>query len=641
MLNRRAPRAARLYRDREPGELRLSPDGRTVGAASPGGDRLDLVDVAAARVRRSVRVPGGIGAHTWLPDGRSVLVAAEGEAGGLFAVDARDGEVAPLPWAGPASIVEADVLGAAGVLVRGPGRLAVVRSGRPPEPVDPGPDLDRWFLDARDRLCCGARWEADGTLTVLRYDSAGWSPVARLDPPAGLATFPVAVTGDGSALHLQGPFGAAHQCAALLDLATGRTRVTARWPDRDIDGLHLHPTLRTPLAARLADDPDEHVGLTPRAAADLRALRPLGAFQIAGMSADASAWLLRVESPTAPVRYAVWTRTPTAPALNGGGSADAPEGDAPAAVPNSTGTVLWLRRRGSGTPEHRLRAPRTYRTTARDGLALAGRLTLPAASGSGPFPAVLLVHGGPWAREDWALDPDVQWLAGHGYACLQVAYRGSEGRGVAHMDAGDRDWGGRMQDDLLDAVDWAAGRGLVDAGRTAIMGTSYGGYAALVAATTGPPVFSAAVAIAAPADLPSFTRPFAERRSYLNALFLHRLGHPDRDGEALAERSPLGRADRAHTPILLAHGARDALVPVGQARTMAAALAAHGKPHRLVVFPDEGHGIAQPANRAALARSTVRFLARHPRRASVPEATHDAHDDRSRARGGPGPGRAR
>src|SRR5215211_5671562 len=137
---------------------------------------------------------------------------------------------------------------------------------------------------------------------------------------------------------------------------------------------------------------------------------------------------------------------------------------------------------------------------SRDGLTIEGYLTLPPGS-EGPLPMVLNVHGGPWVRDGWGYDPEAQWFANRGYACLQVNYRGSTGYGKAFLNAGNKEWGGRMHDDLVDAVGWAVESGVADPERVAIYGGSYGGYAALAGATFTPDLFRCAVDIVGPSSL--------------------------------------------------------------------------------------------------------------------------------------------
>ncbi len=251
-----------------------------------------------------------------------------------------------------------------------------------------------------------------------------------------------------------------------------------------------------------------------------------------------------------------------------------------------------------------------FACTARDGLALTGYLTFP----SGPRrarPAVLLVHGGPWEHDEWGFDREAQWLAALGYLCVQVNYRGSTGHGRTHLAAGDREWGGAMQDDLLDAVDHVVRCGLADPARVAIMGASYGGYAALVAASGTPERFVCAVDAFGPSDLRTLLASFPAYYEALLSSYHRRIGHPEHDAALLAERSPLGRAGRITRPLLVLQGAQDPRVPPAESERIVAAVRGHGGTVRYVVFDDEGHGLEHEHNRLRYYREIEDFLTTH------------------------------
>ncbi|WP_283133090.1 alpha/beta hydrolase family protein [Rhizohabitans arisaemae] len=586
------PSAAELYADCDVAGIGLAPDGSRVGVVTNHayGGRLTVLDWRR-RVRTTVAtLSGGISAHAWCPDNSTIFLTGSPDPGGaerLLMAELGAGPLTPVALDGEPTLMDPDLHRARGVVVRTGGGLhrVVPGDGRGPVviPIDVPPEVDRCLFDRRDEPRCGIRWDPDGTLVVFSRDHATgrWPEVRRFAPPDSLLTHPGDVTADGAGLFLHGPLGAKHLRLAILDLGTGTLRIVAEQPGRDADAVLLHPVDQHPMAIRTVGVRRGHLPLTASAAADLHRLGTLypADYRVIATSADGETWLVRYDADRMPPRYVVWDR----------------RNRSAHPVPRHRRTVA----------ARRLARTRPYRIEASDGLPLEGYLTLPK---RGPGPAVVLPHGGPWARDDWEYNPDVQWLASRGYACLQLNFRGSEGYGVDHMNAADRDWGGRMQSDLTDAVRWAVAAGYADPARLAIMGTSYGGYAALAAATMGPKVFAASVAVCAASDLVALTEPFTRERSYLHALFLHRLGHPDRDRDLLAARSPLTHAAACHTPVLLVHGARDRLMPVTQAERMAAALRESGSPCRLAVFPDEGHGIRRPANRVILARLVDRFL---------------------------------
>jgi dipeptidyl aminopeptidase/acylaminoacyl peptidase len=251
---------------------------------------------------------------------------------------------------------------------------------------------------------------------------------------------------------------------------------------------------------------------------------------------------------------------------------------------------------------------------ARDGLRLNGYLTLPAAeAGNGRLPMVLVIHGGPYLRDLWGFSSTHQWLANRGYAVLSVNYRGSTGFGKAFIKAADREWGGKMHDDLIDAVDWAVGQGIADPRRVGFLGASYGGYSALTAATKTPEVFACIVDIFGISNLITFMATIPPYWGPWFSVWKNRLGDPDTEaGRAfLTERSPLTHIDRAVRPILIGQGLRDVRVVAAESEQMVAALKQRNIPVTYVTFTDEGHGFARPENRLAWNGVTEAFLAKH------------------------------
>ncbi|MFR9729061.1 alpha/beta fold hydrolase [Saccharopolyspora sp. MS10] len=252
--------------------------------------------------------------------------------------------------------------------------------------------------------------------------------------------------------------------------------------------------------------------------------------------------------------------------------------------------------------------------TARDGLRLPSYLTLPVGLEPRGLPLVLLVHGGPWYRDSWGYQPDVQFLANRGYAVLQVNFRGSVGYGAAHTRAAIGEFAGAMHDDLIDAVDWAVERGYADRDRVGIVGGSYGGYAALVGVTFTPDVFAAAVDYVGISDLvnvlrsmPAFVRPA------LVANWYRYIGDPDipeQHADMLA-RSPISHVDAIRTPLLVVQGANDSRVVQAESDNIVAALRERGIDVEYLLKEDEGHGFVNPENQIDYHRTTERFLARH------------------------------
>ena len=245
---------------------------------------------------------------------------------------------------------------------------------------------------------------------------------------------------------------------------------------------------------------------------------------------------------------------------------------------------------------------------ARDGRRLPAYLTRSAMQAEGPQPLVLLVHGGPQARDFWGFDPMHQLLANRGYHALSVNYRGSTGFGKAHLLAGEGEWYGAMQDDLVDAVRWAVDAGIADPDRLVIMGASYGGYAALAGLTRDPELFAAAISEVGPSNLRTMLASLPPYWAAGRAMFERMIGVGQVDLDAI---SPINHVERIQRPLLLGHGANDPRVKLQESETIAAAMAKRQLPIDFVVFPDEGHGLANPRNALAMVALMEAFLQQH------------------------------
>jgi dipeptidyl aminopeptidase/acylaminoacyl peptidase len=266
----------------------------------------------------------------------------------------------------------------------------------------------------------------------------------------------------------------------------------------------------------------------------------------------------------------------------------------------------------------RLLSPmRPFAIKARDGLHLRGFLTLPQGVPPRGLPMVLLVHGGPWAQTLWS-EPSrsedstrVQFLANRGYAVLQVDFRGSTGYGKAHQHAAIGEFAGRMQDDLSDAVQWAVAQGIADPAKVAIMGLSYGGYAALTGLASTPKTYACGISIGGPTDLATLIESFPPYWKTDLSTWHDFVGDPRIPAERadMTRRSPLTHAARIERPVLIIHGGRDVRVRPDQSQRMAAALAAAGRPVRLVMLPDMGHNPSWWAHQYQVLRETETFLA--------------------------------
>ncbi|MGH6613961.1 alpha/beta hydrolase family protein [Sphingomonas sp.] len=248
----------------------------------------------------------------------------------------------------------------------------------------------------------------------------------------------------------------------------------------------------------------------------------------------------------------------------------------------------------------------TIKYKARDGLEISAVLTLPKGKAAKDLPLIMMPHGGPAVRDDESWDWQAQFLASRGYAVLQPNYRGSTGFGTAFNEKGQGQWGLAMQDDLVDAVKWAASSGLADAKRVCIVGGSYGGYAAFRAAQRDTGIYRCAVSFAGVSDMPAMQR---YDRGFLNGGQTNdyfRSFAPD-----LKSVSPINYAAQFSTPILIIHGKLDRVVQVRQSREMAEKLKAAGKPYRYVEQPLGDHHFSRQADRVQFLTELEAFLKEH------------------------------
>lgn len=261
----------------------------------------------------------------------------------------------------------------------------------------------------------------------------------------------------------------------------------------------------------------------------------------------------------------------------------------------------------------RMRPKQVLQYAARDGLSIPAYLTRPVGFDDQPAPTVVLIHGGPNVRDRWDWDEEVQMLAKAGYVVFQPQFRGSSGFGRRFEEAGHRQWGLRMQDDITDGVLHLIKEHIADPARVCIVGGSYGGYAAMWGAIKTPELYRCGVSFAGVSDLADMLSNGLRDDStpFSRALMRARVGDPDKDRSALDEVSPLKHADRVRIPLLIAHGEEDRRVLPSQSKTMVAALQRGGHPVEWMSFEDEGHGLAWTKSRVRYFTALLNFLDRH------------------------------
>jgi dipeptidyl aminopeptidase/acylaminoacyl peptidase len=451
------------------------------------------------------------------------------------------------------------------------------------------PGFIGWIADAQLVVRAGIKPQPDGGAVVMVRDSAEeeWRQLLAIDAEDALTTGPLAFSEDGASLLAESSVGADTARLVRFDLASGDVEVLAEDPEADVTGVRLHPDTREPQIVTFLKDRSEYQVLDPSVAPDLAAIRALhpGDPSLVGADNADATWLVGFTNDAGAVPYFSYNR--------------------------ETRSGRFLFEHQPELSRYELAPMEPFSFTSRDGLTIHGYATFPPEAERTGLPMVLNVHGGPWARDAWGYDPEAQWLANRGYLCVQVNFRGSTGYGKAFVNAGDREWGGRMQDDLVDAVAFAVGQGWADPARVAIYGGSYGGYAALAGATFTPDLFRCAVDIVGPSNLKTLIETIPPYWAPMVAQFHRRVGDPAVDAEFLWSRSPLSRVSSIRIPLLIAQGANDPRVKQAESEQIVAALREAGIDHEYLLFPDEGHGFAKPENRLRFYAAAERFLARH------------------------------
>jgi len=248
-----------------------------------------------------------------------------------------------------------------------------------------------------------------------------------------------------------------------------------------------------------------------------------------------------------------------------------------------------------------------------DGLEIPAYLTLPKGVDAKNLPAIIVPHGGPWGRDSWGYNSFAQFLANRGYAVLQPNFRASTGYGKKFLDAGNKQWGDKMQDDVTWGAKYLISQGIADPKRVGIMGGSYGGYATLAGVAFTPDVYAAAVSIVGPSNLITLLESIPPYWEPIRKLFYERMGDPNTpEGKAQLQRqSPLNSANKIKTPLLVVQGANDPRVNKRESDQIVIALRDRGFPVEYIVAPDEGHGFARPVNNMAMFATAEKFLAKH------------------------------
>lgn len=607
-----------FFGDPEIAGAQVSPDGRFLSFLKPHtgqlnvwvvpvGEPFDAAKPLTADSTRPVR------SHTWTGDGRYVLYSQDQGGDENFHVYQIDPTAPPLDGS---SVPEArDLTPYDGVQAR----LVAVRK-RVPESVwiavnnrdarhhdlyrldlrtgerelvfqnDTG--ITGWTLDLDGNLRLASRMTDEGGTELQRVDGDSLETVYTCTARESCGA--VRVHADGRRVYLVTNAGDTDLVRLVLfDPMTGDEELVHTDPEAEVDlaGAEFANDDHELVAVEYVGDRLRVYPLTDEFARDwerLRAAIPEGDLYLGSATSDDRLQIVAVTSDIDPGATYLYDR--------------------------SSGEVELLFRPYPELPLEHLANMKPVRYPARDGTEIPAYLTLAKGVEQTNLPAVVMPHGGPWARDAWGYDPFAQFLANRGYAVLQPNFRGSTGFGKVFLNAGNEEWGtGIMQHDVTDGAQWLIGEGIADSTRVAIMGGSYGGYATLAGLAFTPELYAAGVSIVGPSSILTLLESIPPYWAPIREVFNVRVGDMDdpADLERMRAQSPLYSATNIQAPLLVIQGANDPRVKKAESDQIVVALRDLGRAVEYVVAPDEGHGFAGRVNRIAMMLPIERFLAQH------------------------------
>ena len=608
---------------------KISPDGKKIAFLAPLDGVLNIwtapIDNPAAAKAITKDTHRGIRTFLWAYTGNHILYSQDQDGDenySIYAIDLDSGDIRNLipPTDLPAGAKERPPVRAEieAVSHRFPEEILIGLNDRDPRYHDiyqvniltgkrrllqNNPGFRSFVFDEDYKPRFASKYSADGSLVYYQPKQGtqedvdiDWETFITIPKSDTATTHFLGFDATGNILYLADSRGRNTAALMEMDLASGKTKLIAEDSRTDIGAIKSHPTKNTIQAVSFYYDRRVRKYFDPDVEKDMALVMEgsRGDAGIASWSLDDRQWIVAHRPDDGPIRYFHFDRD------------------------TKERTFLFAHRPElEGLP---LAKMQSVFIKARDGLEMVAYLTLPVGTdqdGDGrpdrPLPMVLLVHGGPWARDSWGYDPEHQLLANRGYAVLAVNFRGSTGFGKHFQNIAKRQWSGTMHDDLLDAVAWAVSQKIAQEDKVAIMGGSYGGYAALVGLSFTPDVFACGVDIVGPSSLLTLIESIPPYWESFRQQLIERVGDIDTEQgrKELRERSPLFRADKIERPLLIGQGKNDPRVKQQEAEQMVQAMKENQIPVTYVLFPDEGHGFARPENRLAFFAVAERFLSEH------------------------------
>lgn len=410
-----------------------------------------------------------------------------------------------------------------------------------------------------------------------------------------LTTYASHITKDGNYLYMVDSTDANTAALTKTDLQSMETSVVYKDEKADISDLLLNPQTKEVEAVSVTYFKDEQHIIDSTITPHLEKLKTIeqGQADVISRTYADDKWIVAYQRDNGPIKYYIYNKN------------------------SSEGKFLFTSSKSQEDKPFTSMHPVLIK--ARDGVDMVSYLSLPRwlDDGNGkpkePLPMILYVHGGPNARDEWGYNSTHQWLANRGYAVLSVNYRGSTGFGKEHINKGDGEWFGKMQDDLEDAANWAIAQGVTSKDKVGIMGGSYGGYATLAGLTKTPDFYALGIDIVGPSNLVTLLESVPPYWKPIFASLVKKVGasHETEEGrEFLLQKSPLTYTEQIKKPLMIVHGANDPRVKQAESDQIVAKMKEHNIPVVYLLYPDEGHGLARPENRLSFYANAEIFLAK-------------------------------
>jgi dipeptidyl aminopeptidase/acylaminoacyl peptidase len=592
-----------FFRNPEKSSFQLSPDGEHVSFMAPYESRMNVFvrKRGSDKAQRITDVTDrDIAGYMWANDNRILYLKDNGgdENFALFGVNLDGSDYKPLTFfEGVRTQFIDDLEGDDNHIIVGlnkrvaqifdPYRLNIDSGELEMLAENPG-NISGWMTDHDGKLRIALTTDGVNTSVLYREnEKAEWETLMTTNFRESMS--PLFFTFDNKNLYASSNIGRDKNAIVRYDIAK-RKEVEVLYEHDEVDVYNLSYSEKRKVLTTISYSTDkrQRVFLDDEAKALFANLeRQLPGYELAitGMNKDEDKYVVRTYSDKSLGSYYFYEK-------------------ATAKVEKIEDVSPWLN-------EDDLCEMKTIRYKSRDGLVINGYLTVPKGVDPKNLPVVVNPHGGPWARDSWGFNPEVQFLANRGYAVLQMNFRGSVGYGREFWEASFKQWGKTMQDDITDGVNWLIEKGIADKDRVAIYGGSYGGYATLAGLAFTPDVYACGVDYVGVSNLFTFMEtipPYWEQ--YLEMLY-EMVGHPVEEKELLESASPVMHADKITSPLLVAQGAKDPRVNIDESDQMVAAMKERGVEVKYLVEPEEGHGFRNEENRFKFYQAMETFLDEH------------------------------